>query len=246
MSEENITVKKSTFNKLLVSFVVVVVVLSFAAGFIMGGGSGSITGAVVAGGAINAQQQAQQQQQAATRVQVSAEDDSVLGDANAKITVVQFSDYECPFCERFYTQTEGQLIKDYVDTGKIRFVYRDFPLEQLHAEAFPAALASECAHEQGKFWEYHNKLFENQQSLSSDNYKKWAADLGLDTAKFNSCYDSKKYESEVQKDTQDGGAAGVQGTPTFFIGNDQKGYIQLVGAQPYATLKAAIDSELAG
>jgi protein-disulfide isomerase len=107
--------------------------------------------------------------------------------------------------------------------------------------AQPAAEAAECAHEQGKFWEMHDKLFENQDALSADAYTQWTAELGLDTDQFTACIDSRKYQSEVQKDFTDGVAAGVTGTPTFFI-NGQK----LVGAQPYAVFQAAIDAALAG
>jgi len=169
-----------------------------------------------------------------------ADNDPVLGDPNAPVTIIEFSDFQCPFCARFYSQTEIQLIDEYVKTGKARIIYRDFPLS-FHPEAEPAALAAECANEQGKFWEFHDKVFQNQASMSIASYKQWAADLGLNTQQFNSCLDSKKYLAEVQKDFNDGAAAGVSGTPTFFI-NGQK----IVGAQPYAAFKSLIDALLAG
>ena len=169
-----------------------------------------------------------------------ADNDPVLGDPNAPITIIEFSDFQCPFCGRFYSQTELQLIDDYVKTGKVRIIYRDFPLS-FHPEAEPAALAAECANEQGKFWEFHDKVFVDQDSMSIAQYKKWAQELGLNTGQFNSCLDSKKYLAEVQKDFSDGAAAGVSGTPTFFI-NGQN----IVGAQPYAAFKSLIDSLLAG
>lgn len=181
----------------------------------------------------------------AQRVSVSVDDDAVLGNKNAPVTVIEFSDFECPFCGRAFADAVTGIKRDYVDKGKVRFVYRDFPLS-FHPMAVPAAEAAECAHEQGKFWEYHDKIFTNQESLSQENLKKWASELGMDSSKFNSCVDSRKFKSEVEKDFSDGSAAGVSGTPTFYIGNDKDGYIQVVGAQPYAVLKQAIEAELAG
>ena len=167
------------------------------------------------------------------------DDDPMKGQKSAPVTIVEFSDFQCPFCARFYTDTLTQIQKDYIDTGKVKIVYRDFPLS-FHTNAQPAAEAAECADDQGKFWQFHDKLFENQQALSGDNYKLWAKELGLDTKKFNDCVDSNKYASEVQKDMTDGQAAGVSGTPAFFV-NGQF----LSGAQPYAAFKSAIDAALA-
>lgn len=172
-------------------------------------------------------------------VDVSLDDDPVLGDADAKVTIVEFSDYECPFCGRYFTQTYPQLKKDYVDTGKVKIVFRDYPLP-FHSNAQKAAEAAECADDQGKFWEMHNKLFSNQQSLGVANLKKYAGELALDQAKFDECLDSGKYESEVQNDLNEGGAYGVSGTPSFFVNG-----IMLVGAQPYSEFKKLIDAELA-
>ncbi|MBS3128389.1 DsbA family protein [Candidatus Woesearchaeota archaeon] len=171
-------------------------------------------------------------------VPVSADDDAVLGDPNAPVTVIEFSDFECPFCGRAYEDAVKQMKKEYVETGKVKFVYRDYPLS-FHPQAQKAAEAAECAGDQGKYWEMHDKLFENQQSLSVENHKKWAAELGLNSATFNDCLDSGKNAEEVQKDSQDGNAAGVSGTPTFYINGQE-----LVGAVPYAQLKAVIESKL--
>lgn len=172
-------------------------------------------------------------------VDVSLDDDPVLGDKNAKVTIVEFSDYECPFCGRYFTQTYPQLKKDYVDTGKVKIVFRDYPLP-FHQNAQKAAEAAECADDQGKFWEMHNKLFSNQQKLDVASLKKYAGELALDQAKFDDCLDSGKYASEVEKDMQDGSSYGVSGTPSFFV-NGQL----LVGAQPYSEFKKLIDAELA-
>lgn len=179
------------------------------------------------------------------RVQISADDDPFLGNKNAKVTVIEFSDFQCPFCQRAYSDAVTGIKRDYANTGKVKLVYRDFPLS-FHQEAQPAAEAAQCANEQGKFWEYHDKLFENQGQLSSTYYKQLASDLKLDTSKFNSCLESRKFKSEVEKDFSDGNRAGVSGTPTFFIGSDAKGYIKIVGAQPFDSLKSVIETELAG
>ncbi len=167
------------------------------------------------------------------------DDDPVEGSADAKVTIVEFSDFQCPFCGRFYNDTLQQVRKDYIDTGKAKLVYRDFPLS-FHPEAQKAAEAGECADEQGRFRGMHDKIFENQQSMSLASYKQWAKDIGLKSAQFDQCLDSGKYASEIQKDFADGSAAGVSGTPSFFI-NGQR----IVGAQPYSVFKQVIEAELA-
>ncbi len=170
-------------------------------------------------------------------VDVSTDNDPALGPADAKVTVIEFSDFQCPYCARFQTDTLPQIMQNYGD--KIRFVYRDFPLTSLHQYALKAAEASECANEQGAYWEYHDLLFQNQSALDDASLKNYAATLQLDTATFNQCLDSDKYLSEVQKDEQDGITAGVQGTPAFFVNGNL-----IEGAQPYTVFKAAIDQAL--
>ena len=170
------------------------------------------------------------------KAEVGADDDPVKGPATAKITIIEFSDFQCPFCARAVPTME-QIFKTYGD--KVRLVYRDFPLS-FHQYAQKSAEAAECADEQGKFWEYHDSLFANQNALDIDSLKKYASDTKLDTAKFNECLDSGKYAEEVQKDFKDGQSAGVRGTPAFFING------RLVsGAQPFETFKKIIDEELA-
>src|SRR3989338_8862854 len=174
------------------------------------------------------------------KVDVSSDDDAVLGNKNAPITMIEFSDYECPFCGRHFTQTYPQLKQEYIDTGKVKLVFRDFPLS-FHQNAQKAAEAAECAGEQGDaaYFRMHDKLFQNQDSLSVENYKKWAKEIGLDATKFNSCLDSGKMASEISKDMADGSKYGGQGTPAFFING------KLVsGAQPFSAFKQAIDVEL--
>jgi protein-disulfide isomerase len=172
------------------------------------------------------------------RVDVGVDDDSVRGNADAPVTIIEFSDYECPFCERFFVQTLPQIEKEYIDTGKVRFVYRDYPLS-FHLNATAAAMAAECAGEQGKYWEYHDALFEHQDALDNASLKQHANDLGLDTASFNRCLDSGEMAEEVQKDFQEGMRLGIRGTPTFFI-NGQR----LVGALPYQAFRQVIEQEI--
>lgn len=167
------------------------------------------------------------------------DDDTIKGDANAPVTIVEWSDFECPFCTRFYKETLWQIEENYIKTGKVKFVYRDFPLS-FHANAQKAAEAAECADDQGNFWEMHDLLFENGVSRGTSSFKQYAADLGLDTASFNECLDSGKYASEVQKDFQDGQIAGITGTPGFIING-----ILVSGAQPFEVFQQIIESELA-
>jgi protein-disulfide isomerase len=171
------------------------------------------------------------------------DDDQWTGDENAPVVIVEFSDFQCPFCERWATETLPQLTQTYIDTGKVRLVYRDFPLSSIHPEAQNAAESAECARDQGKFWEYHDTLFENRMDWSGvgdAKFKQYAADLGLDTSQFNDCLDSDKYKNEVLDDLNAGGSVGVSGTPTFFI-NGKK----LVGAQPFENFVTVIEEELA-
>ncbi len=186
-------------------------------------------------------------------IQVSLDDDPVKGNPDATITIVEFSDFQCPFCKRFHQTTLPLILENYVDTGKVKFVYRDFPIESLHPNgAIPAALASECADEQGMFWEYHDKLFQNQKNwerLGTEEVvnvlKAYAEEFGLNTNQFNDCLNSAKYLDEVSKDYQEGNSYGITGTPTFFIGNEKSGYIKLTGAQPYSSFQNVLDQMLA-
>ena len=166
-------------------------------------------------------------------------DDPMIGDPDAPVTIVEFSDFQCPFCSRFYSQTYLALKEDYVDTGKVNVVFRDFPLS-FHPEAEPSAIAAECANEQGEFWAFHDLIFENQGSLSASSYLEWAEQIGLDMDQFSDCVDSQKYKSEVAADYNDGGRLGITGNPGFFVNG------QLVtGAQPYSVFASAIEAELA-
>lgn len=146
-----------------------------------------------------------------------------LGEDSATATIIEFSDFQCPFCGKFYTESEGQIKSNYIDSGKAKLYYRDFPLP-FHPNAEGAAEAASCANEQGKFWEYHNKLFVAQSEWSNlagtavnDKFKEYAVDLGLNGDKFETCATSKKYADAIQADYGVGQQYGVSGTPSFFI-----------------------------
>ena len=165
-----------------------------------------------------------------------APDDPALGAPTAPVTVIEFSDFQCPFCQRVMP-TLKRLHDAYGD--RVRIVWKDFPLTSIHPEAFKAAEAGQCAREQGKFWEYHDRLFANQQALQPEFLKKYAVELGLDAAKFNACLDTAKYAERVQEQMGVGNALGVSSTPSVFING------RLVsGAHPYETFAAIIDEEL--
>lgn len=163
--------------------------------------------------------------------------DHIRGSKDAKVTLVEFSDFECPFCGRF-KPTVDQVLRDYGD--KIRLVYKHFPLDSIHPFARPAAEASECAAEQGKFWEYHDGLFTNQDKLSNEYFGQLAGELNLDTTKFTNCLTTGKYRQRVEDDYQMGLAAGVQGTPHTLVNG-----IAISGAESLAVVKARIDAALA-
>jgi len=174
-----------------------------------------------------------------------ADDDPFLGDENAPVTIIEWSDYECPFCKRFYDQTLPQIKSQYVDTGKVKFVYRDFPLG-FHQNAHIEAEAAECARDQvgnTAYFKYHDEIFKRTTSnglgIAVDQLPVIAKDVGLDVDEFNTCLNSGKFKSEVDKDLQEGSAVGIQGTPGFIING------KLVsGAQPFSVFQQVIEAEL--
>lgn len=242
-TQETVNIKKSTIWQIVSGVLGVLLVISiFTSGF--GYGNNAV---VPTGNAVGNQPT---ENGVPSNVEVTADDDPFLGKDNAPVTIIEFSDYQCPFCSRFYLQTEKQIIDEYVDTGKVKFVYRDFPLTSIHPDAQISAEASECADEQGKFWEYHNILFEKQDEWvgnAETMLKKYAADLKLDTNKFNTCLDTNKYASEVDSDSNDAVAAGGRGTPYFVVLDDNGDVTGVVsGAQPFTAFKSAIEATLAG
>ena len=182
-------------------------------------------------------------------VVVSMNDDPVKGDLNAPVTIIEFSDFQCPYCGRFFKSTLTEIERDYIKTGKVRYVFRDFPLD-FHKQAPKASEAANCAGEQGKYWEMHDKLFENQNALMVDKLRQYAAEVGLESGPFDACLDSGKYAEEINRDVEDGKKAGVSGTPSFFIGKSQGPGKEItgkriVGARPYESFKQIIDPLLA-
>ncbi len=181
-------------------------------------------------------------------VKVSIDDDPIKGDLKAPVTIVEFSDYECPFCKRNHDQVFPQIKKDYIDTGKVRYVFRDYPLG-FHKKAVPAAVAANCAGEQGKYWEINDFLFQSRANLADEKYTEFAKTNGLDLAKFEACRKDIKQQEEVNKDFEDGKNYGVRGTPSFFIGKTENGKemtgVYVRGARPYNTFKTEIDKLLA-
>lgn len=168
--------------------------------------------------------------------------DFVLGNQNAPVTVIEYGDFQCPFCGKLFKDTESVLREKYIKIGKVKFIYRNFAF--LGQESIWAAEAAFCAGEQGKFWQYHDYLFsnqrgENQGAFSKDNLKSFAVVLGLDRGKFSTCLDSEKYADLVKQETKAGGEAGVSGTPAIFINGKM-----YVGALPTATFTQIIDTEL--
>lgn len=173
------------------------------------------------------------------RTNVLADGDPSLGPDNAPITIVEFSDYQCPFCTKWHTEVFTRLMNDY--KGKIRFIYRDFPLYSIHPQAQSAAEAANCAGEQGAYWEFHNALFSEKYSLGSDAYTRYAAEVGLNPNQFAQCLSEHRFKSEVDADFKYASSIGVSSTPTFFVNG-----LAVVGAQPYEVFQQLIDKELAG
>jgi protein-disulfide isomerase len=223
--------------------------LAFALGLLAGylywgrgpGASAAIAQAVSATAQAVAAQQDQNagQEQQITRYDVPLDDDPVLGPQDAAITIIEFSDYECPFCKKWHVETFSRLMETF--PGQIRFVFRDFPLTNIHPNAQPAAEAANCAGEQGKYWEFNEKLFTGPLELSSTSYTQYASELGLDASAFEECASSGRHSEEVTADLEWAANLGVRSTPTFFING-----IPLVGAQPYEVFKEVIEKELAG
>ncbi len=175
------------------------------------------------------------------------EDSPQVGAADARLVLIEFSDYQCPFCARHYTDTFKQLEREYVAAGKLRYVVAEFPLAQLHPLALKAAEAARCARDQGKFWEMHARLFANQRQL--EPWSSHADALGLDANAFQACVDSGKYSSEIQRNASAAQQGGIQSTPTFLLGIATGDTVHIVrrlrGAAPYAAFKTEIDALLA-
>jgi protein-disulfide isomerase len=252
LGSERITIKKSTYKTLIVGITASLIAVAFFSGYTLG--SKTVEPLIIQENPVptaTPQQPSQVPTPEERRIFVSLSDDPVRGNPNAPITIVEFSDFQCPFCARFFAQTLPQIQQDYIDSGKVKLVFRDFPLESIHANARVASIAGECADDQKMFWQYHDKLFEGQTqwarlsaSDATTTFKQYASELRLNSADFNSCLDSEKYSNEIAQDFQNGANYGVTGTPAFFIGNDKEGYVTLIGAKPYSAFQEVIDKEL--
>lgn len=169
------------------------------------------------------------------RFNVPVDDDPFLGPVDAPIVIIEFSDFLCGYCRKWYNETLWPLMEMYPD--QIRFVYRDYPV--LSQESFRAALAANCANEQGAFWDFHDALFSGRETIGPTAYSKYAQELGLDVQSFQDCVESERYAEEVTADARFAASLGLTGTPTFFING-----IPLVGAQPLVRFTMIIDNEL--
>jgi protein-disulfide isomerase len=232
---------EETFTFRTTHFYAVLVVLAFAAGVFLGfTASGRAPGAPAAArpsGPIAEAPVATDQPQY-VRYKIPTDGFPSLGPADAPITIVEFSDYQCPFCRRWHQDTYQPLLQLY--PGKLRIVYRDFPLTSIHPNAFPAAEAAQCAGEQNAYWSYHDKLF-GSENLGDDVYRQYAQELGLEMTTFEACLTSHKFQPAIQADSDFAISMGVNSTPTFFING-----LAIIGAQPITAFKQLIDKELAG
>lgn len=245
-AEEFITFKRSHFYSVLV-------VLAFAVGLLLGfviwgRGSNVVTvandPAAAAGDAAAAQPAGPiaevpvTPEPQYTRYDIPTEGYPSLGPDDAPITIVEFSDFQCPFCRRFHEETYQALLDAY--PGQIRFVYRNLPLTSIHPDAMPSAVASLCANDQNAYWDYHGKLFSSE-TLTRETFIQYATDLNLNVDEFTACLDSGKHDEFIQQDMDFALDLGVQSTPTFFING-----LAVVGAQPLSSFTQIIDLELAG
>jgi protein-disulfide isomerase len=256
VSTNNIQNNKSPSTVMIVALVVAVAAAAFFAGtYFSNLDSDALTKSDLEDAISKLESKIGNTQQAPTQpsqpVKISIDNDPIRGDPNAPITIIEFSDFQCPFCARFHEQTFPSLLEEYIDAGKVNLVYRDFPIQSIHPNALPAAVAAECANEQGMFWEYHDTLFEKQSGWSRldsnaviSTFSQYAKDIGLEQQQFDSCLGSGKYLEEVQGDLSDGRDYDITGTPGFFIGNEEIGFVKLNGAQPFDSFKKVIDAQL--
>lgn len=181
------------------------------------------------------------------KVQMSnSRDWHAIGKDDAPVTLIEFLDYQCPFCRRFHSEAFGELKKNYIDTGKVRFVSRDLPLE-FHPFSLKAAEAARCAGDQGKYWEMRDALLVNSATLSDDTIAKLAEGLAINIADFRGCLGAERYKGDVQKDSQEAANIQIRSTPTFVLaksGRDKLDGVKIVGVQSYVAFQSLIDEML--
>lgn len=254
--EQSISIKKSTFKGMIIGIIIVIGVAAFFAGsYISNFNSNQVSQEQLQDAISKLELKILQEQLSAIQptnpIKISADDDPVIGNINAEITIIEFSDFQCPFCERFNTQTFPLIFEEYIKHGKVKLVFRDFPIQSIHPNALPASVAAECANEQGKFKEMHDKLFDNQKKWNKQDtinalsiFNQYATEIELEQTKFESCLANGKYIDEIKNDLSEGQSYGVSGTPGFFIGNEKIGFIELKGAQPFDSFKKVIETQL--
>ena len=249
-------IKKSTYNILIISVIITIGIAAFFAGsYSTNLNSDQISQEEFKNEIAKLELKILEKQlptkQPSIPIKISIDNDPIIGNPNAPITIIEFSDFQCPFCARFHVETLPSIMDEYINDGQVKLVFRDFPIQSIHPNALPASVAAECANEQKKFKEMHDVLFENQKEWSNqsiDNvmikFNQYASKIGLEEEKFDSCLKNGKYIEEIQKDLDDGRTYGISGTPGFFVGNDQIGFVELKGAQPFENFKKVIDSQL--
>jgi len=181
-----------------------------------------------------------------TTASVATLGNPILGDLKAPVTMVEFTDYQCPFCRKFYSNAYKELKKQYVDTGKLRFVLRDLPLG-FHQYAKPAAISAHCAGEQDKFWQMHDALFDGGGKFTQDDILSYAKMLGLENNAFKSCLTSSRYNEGIEQDVKDANKAGITGTPGFVVGRTTDNMVRgtfISGTRPFSVFKAEIEKLL--
>jgi len=255
-NNEKISVKKSTFQGLIIGIIIAVGIAAFFAGsYTSNLNSNQISEEDLQDAIAKLELKVLQNQLPTSQpnlpIKISADNDPMIGDPDAPITIIEFTDFQCPFCARFHTQTLPLILEEYIEQGKVKLVVRDFPIQSIHPNAVPASVASECANEQGKAKEMHDMLFYNQNEWGRQEtadalslFSQYAAEIQLEQETFDSCLINGKYIDEIKKDLDDGREYGVTGTPGFFVGNDQIGYVELKGAQPFDSFKKVIDAQL--
>lgn len=256
-NKEKMSVKKSSsFNGLVIGIIILVGVASFFAGsYTSNLNSNQISQEDLDDAIAKLELKILQNQlptkQVSPPVKISSDDDPIIGNSDAPITIIEFSDFQCPFCARFHTQTLPVILEEYIEKGKVKLVFRDFPIQSIHPNALPASVAAECANDQGKFREMHDILFEKQNEWNKlettetlSLFSQYASNMQLDQKIFDSCLTSGKHIPEIQNDLNDGRDYGVTGTPGFFIGNEKIGFTELKGAQPFESFKKIIDAQL--
>ncbi len=181
---------------------------------------------------------------------LSLEGSPYLGDLGAKVAIIEFGDYQCHFCGEFFREEAGKLRSEYIETGKLIYVFRDFPIDAIHADALAAAEAVRCAGEQGKYWQMHDELFSHQDALDAKDIAKYGEAVGLNVGELQQCLETGRYRQKIARDVAEGKRDGVLGTPTFFLGQvrPDRSSVQVAriirGDPPYSVLKEFIESAL--